>query len=39
MMSKSKLNNIKISPEKLEKFQQKIDLSDSQKNIEMLTEE
>lgn len=37
MMGKSKLNNIKIEPENLEKFQQKIDLSDNQKNIEMLT--
>lgn len=36
-MSKSKLNSLKIKPENLEKFQQKIDLSDNQKNIEMLT--
>lgn len=38
MMGKSKLNNIKISPEKLEKFQGKIDITGSQKNISMLTE-
>lgn len=36
-MSKSKLNNVKINPEQLEKFQEKIDMTDNEKNINMLT--
>lgn len=36
-MNKSKSNNVKINPEKLEKFQEKIDITNSEKNISMLT--